>query len=158
MMDRRVPVRLPDRHLIASTNRLCGNAVVARLSWCWDSPLSCSRVQPFTACSVARYRGSARKIGVRLALGAKRSASPRAGPRVQSLVLAAVGGVAGLVASFASRRLRPCVVVSDRAVESPQRRLALLSSLPSLALLGAALLPRAAGAATVDPIAAARDE
>jgi ABC-type lipoprotein release transport system permease subunit len=153
MIDRRVPVRLQtvtDR----INESLVRERVVARLSVVLGLTallLACAAVYGLLGCTVSRQR---KEIGVRLALGAKRSAVLGL-VLSQSLALAAVGSVAGLVASFALGGFVRTLLFQIEPSNPAALGTAVLVAV--VALLGAALLP-ARRAATVDPIAALRDE
>ena len=153
MIDRRVPVRLQtvtDR----INESLVRERVVARLSVVLGLTallLACAAVFGLLGCTVSRQR---KEIGVRLALGAKRSAVLGL-VLSQSLVLAAIGSVAGLVASFALGGFVRTLLFQIEPSNPAALGAAVLVAV--VALLGAALLP-ARRAATVDPIAALRDE
>lgn len=153
MIDRRVPVRLQtvtDR----INESLVRERVVARLSVVLGLTallLACAAVYGLLGCTVSRQR---KEIGVRLALGAKRSAVLGL-VLSQSLVLAAVGSVAGLAASFALGGFVRTLLFQIEPSNPAALGTAVLVAV--VALLGAALLP-ARRAATVDPIAALRDE
>jgi ABC-type antimicrobial peptide transport system permease subunit len=152
-LDRRVPVRfqtVSDR----IDESLVRERVMARLAVVLGLTalaLACAAVYGLLGCTVSRQR---KEIGVRLALGARRAAVLRM-VLGQSLVLAVVGSIGGLAASFALGRFVRTLLFQIEP--SNPMSLAAAVLVGASALLAAALLP-ARRAASVDPIATLREE
>jgi ABC-type lipoprotein release transport system permease subunit len=152
-VDRRVPVRLQ-----TVTDRidesLVRERVMAHLSVVLGLTalvLACAAVYGLLGCTVSRLR---KEIGVRMALGARRS-TLLGMVLSQSLALGVAGSIAGLGASFALGRFVRTLLFQIEPSNPPALAMAVVVAI--VALLAAAWLP-ARRAATVDPIAALREE